>query len=179
MGRIPAAGDLSVSLQRPFHSARVGDTGEIHYAWHPLVGQRVPILYTEHRRGERVAICEMPDGSRAVVPVWMLDRVACATLSSDLHGARSLPFAIFGLSLTAWGFMVVLPRTDATGRRRTMTTRTTDAGNPRKQLPLYLPAAGAPPLEGVTRDAVVQLLAHLLTSACTQDASREGRDETR
>ena len=46
-----------------------------------LVGQRVPILYTEHRRGELVAVCEMPDGSRAVVPVWMLDRVACATLS--------------------------------------------------------------------------------------------------
>ena len=62
--------------QRAFHSARVGDTGEIHYAWHPVVGQRVPILYTEHRRGELVAICEMPDGSRAVVPVWMLDRVA-------------------------------------------------------------------------------------------------------
>lgn len=60
-----------------------------------------------------------------------------------------------------------------------MTTRTTDASNPRYQLRLHLPAAGAPPLEGVTRAAVVQLLALLLTSACTPDASREGRDETR
>ena len=67
--------------RQPVHSARVGDTGEIHYAWHPLVGERVPIVYTEHRRGELVAICEMPHGSRAIVPVWMLDWVACATLS--------------------------------------------------------------------------------------------------
>jgi hypothetical protein len=37
----------------------------------------------------------------------------------------SLPFAIFGLSLTAWGYMVVPWRTYATGRRTTMTTRTT------------------------------------------------------
>jgi hypothetical protein len=75
--------------------------------------------------------------------------------------------------------MVVLPRTYATGMRRTMTTRTTDVGNPRYQLRLYLPAAEAPPLEGVTREAVVQLLALLLTSSCTPDASREGCDETR
>lgn len=60
-----------------------------------------------------------------------------------------------------------------------MTTRTTDTRHPRKQLLLYLPAAGAPPLEGVTRDAVVHLLARLLTSACTQDVGGEGRDETR
>jgi hypothetical protein len=73
--------NLSPSNNAPFHSARVGDTGEIHCAWHPLFGQRVPIVYAEHRRNERVAICELPDGSRAVVPVWMLDRVSCATLS--------------------------------------------------------------------------------------------------
>jgi hypothetical protein len=67
--------------------------------------------------GSSVAICEMPDGSRAVVPVWMLDRVACATLSVGPHGARSLPSAICDLYLTRWGFMVVLPRTYASGRR--------------------------------------------------------------
>jgi hypothetical protein len=60
-----------------------------------------------------------------------------------------------------------------------MTTRTAEVRNPRRQLPLYLPAAGAPPLEGVTRDTVVRLLAHLLISACTQDVGGEGRDETR
>ena len=38
--------------------------------------------------------------------------------------------------------------------------------------------AAAPVLLGVTRDTVVQLLAHLLTSACMRD-TREGDDETR
>lgn len=60
-----------------------------------------------------------------------------------------------------------------------MTTKTTDARSPRQQLPLCLPAPGAPPLAGPTRDAVVRLLAHLLTSACRQDVGGEGRDETR
>jgi hypothetical protein len=54
----------------------------------------------------------------------------------------------------------------------------TDARHPIRQLPLYLPGAAAPVLMGVTRDTVVQLLAHLLTSAYTRDAS-EGDDETR
>jgi hypothetical protein len=75
--------------------------------------------------------------------------------------------------------MVVLNRTDATGRRMTMTTRTTETRTPRNQLPLYLPAAGAPPLEGATRGAVIQLIAQLLTSACRQDVGGEVRDETR
>jgi hypothetical protein len=75
--------------------------------------------------------------------------------------------------------MVVLPRTYATSRRMIMTTRPTDARSPRKQLPLYLPDAEAPPLEGSTRDAVVRLLARLLTSACKHDVTGEERDETR
>ena len=60
-----------------------------------------------------------------------------------------------------------------------MIRRTTEGRVPPRQLPLYLPAAAAPPLEGVTRDAVVQLLAQLLTSACTPGTSREGSDDTR
>lgn len=60
-----------------------------------------------------------------------------------------------------------------------MTDRPTHARIPIRQLPLYLPAAAAPPLDGVTRDAVVRLLAQLLTSACMRDAGPEERDETR
>ena len=60
-----------------------------------------------------------------------------------------------------------------------MTTRTTGARHPIRQLPLYLLPASSPSLEGVMRDAVVQLLAHPLASACTRDASREGPDENR
>ena len=46
-----------------------------------------------------------------------------------------------------------------------------------RQLPLHLPAASAPPLEGLMRDTIVQLLAHLLTSASTRDARGEDGDE--
>ncbi len=60
-----------------------------------------------------------------------------------------------------------------------MITRTTGAPSPRKQLPLYLPVAAAPALEGTTRDAVVRLLAHLVISAGRQDVGGEARDETR
>jgi hypothetical protein len=75
--------------------------------------------------------------------------------------------------------MVVLPRTYATGRRMTITTRARDGRIAIRQLPLYLPAAAAPPLDPVTRNAVIQLLAHLLTSACTPNADAEDPDETR
>ena len=60
-----------------------------------------------------------------------------------------------------------------------MTRRTTHARLPIRQLPLHLSAGATPPLEKDLRDAAVQLLAQLLTSACRPDADREGRDETR
>lgn len=60
-----------------------------------------------------------------------------------------------------------------------MTVKTTQARVPIRQLPLSLSAAAMPPLEGMTRTAVVGLLAQLLTSVCTRAAGPEGRDETR
>ena len=60
-----------------------------------------------------------------------------------------------------------------------MTKTKTDARIPTRQLRLYLPVAAVPRLEDATRDAVVRLLAQLLTSACTQRAFPGGRDETR
>ena len=95
-----------------------------------------------------------------------------------LHGARSRPSTIFDHCLTSWGFMVVLPRADATGRRMTMTTKPPHSRRPIRQLPLPLPAAMPPP-EGMTRTALVGLLAQLLTSACRPPAGPEARDETR
>lgn len=76
----------------------------MHYRWHPLVGQSLPVLYREQRRGEQVAICEFPDGSRAVVPAWMLERAACATLMSgapqvSLEALRDLRRLLDALSL--------------------------------------------------------------------------------
>ena len=60
-----------------------------------------------------------------------------------------------------------------------MPRRTPHAPGAIRQLPLHLSTAAAPPLEGITRDAVVQLLARLLTSACAPAADREAPDETR
>jgi hypothetical protein len=53
----------------------------VHYPWHPAVGRHVTVAYREHRAGEPVAVCEMADGTRAVLPAWMLDRTACAHLT--------------------------------------------------------------------------------------------------
>jgi hypothetical protein len=50
---------------------------------------------------------------------------------------------------------------------------------PRVQLPLYLPVAGAPQVEGATRQPVVRLLAYLLISAGVRPAALDGRDEGR
>jgi hypothetical protein len=74
--------------------------------------------------------------------------------------------------------MIVLPRAYAAHRRPIMTDKT-DAHIPLHQLRLYLPASAAPPLEGVTRTAVVRLLAQLLISAHSPSASSEGSDERR
>jgi hypothetical protein len=74
--------------------------------------------------------------------------------------------------------MIVLPRAYAATRRPIMTDKT-DARIPLHQLRLHLPALAAPPLEGVTRSAVVRLLAQLLISAHASRASSEGSDERR
>ena len=60
-----------------------------------------------------------------------------------------------------------------------MTRTTPRARFPIRRLLLDLFAAPTSPLEGVTRAAVVQLLARLLTSACRPEADCEERDETR
>jgi hypothetical protein len=50
------------------------------YAWHPAHETVVAVQYREMRRGERVAICRMPDDSCAVVPEWMLNAAICAPM---------------------------------------------------------------------------------------------------
>src|SRR5690242_20609758 len=92
------------------------------YRGHSLVGQSLPVLYRERRRGEQVAICELPDGSRAVVPAWMLDRAACATLTfgapqCSLEALRDLRRLLDSLEFehaptpaaAAWGASMTAP----------------------------------------------------------------------
>jgi hypothetical protein len=79
------------------------------------------------------AVAFMPDGSRAVVPVWMLDRVVRATLNVGPPRCSVAVLCDLRSLLDALGFMVVLLRAYATDKRTTMTTTTTDARNPRQQ----------------------------------------------
>lgn len=61
-----------------------------------------------------------------------------------------------------------------------MTETKTDTRIPTRQLRLYWPVAAWPRLEDATRDAVVRLLARLLTSAVdARFADPEGHDEAR
>ena len=71
----------------PVHSAHVAFRARVHYPWHPSFGRDLDVLYRESRRGEAVHVCLMPDGTGEVVPVWMFDSVACASM------ARGMPRA--------------------------------------------------------------------------------------
>ena len=126
-----------------------------------------------------MAICVAPDGSRLVIPVWMLDRVACVTL-------------VIGpprCSLTAYRELRSL--LDVIGSHGRTPAHRCD-GQEEDHAPIHQPAATldpaiAPPADGgaldpldePTRAALVRLLASLSTSACASAAGREERDETR
>ena len=62
------------------YSAHVGETAEVRYRWHPAYEQKIIVVYRETRSSGSVAICQMPDGSCATLPVWMLDAAICACM---------------------------------------------------------------------------------------------------
>jgi hypothetical protein len=51
----------------------------MHYRWHALHGVS---LQCRRRHGPNYVECELPDGSSALVPAWMVDALACARFSS-------------------------------------------------------------------------------------------------
>ena len=80
-GRTCSRSDSSGPRQVPVYCAPVGArTAQVHYRWHAAFGTKVLVAYREYRRGETVAICELADGTRAILPLWMLDAEACATM---------------------------------------------------------------------------------------------------
>lgn len=150
----------------------------MHYPWHPLVGRQIPLLYREQRRGESVALCELPDGSRAVVPAWMLDPAACRSLTTG--APRSALAALRDLRRLHDALGLEQPAAVAAPSRR--------EGDHDEQKsvsgadPLQLPGESPVPLEGVTCKEIVQLLAQLLAHVVADGAvpsDPEGRDETR
>jgi hypothetical protein len=51
----------------------------IHYRWHALYGVS---LQCRRRHGPDCLECELPDGTSALVPTWMVDGVTCSRFSS-------------------------------------------------------------------------------------------------
>lgn len=52
------------------------------YPWHPLHGQKLPVIRRRGRRGTEVLDVEVRPGVSRELPAWMTDEAACAAMSS-------------------------------------------------------------------------------------------------
>lgn len=71
---------LSGRGSSPVHSAHVGEEREVHYLWHPYIGQKVWVRRVEERATGRFLKVEGPSGIVVSMPGWMVDPVACAEM---------------------------------------------------------------------------------------------------
>src|SRR5690348_7333628 len=53
---------------------------KVEYRWHPHFGLTIAIRRPAARKGEQL-VCELPDGTLSMIPRWMTDAAACASLS--------------------------------------------------------------------------------------------------
>ena len=53
----------------------------IAYRWHPLHGQRLPVVRQKGRKGTKVIDVRIGQGVSRELPAWMADEVACAAMS--------------------------------------------------------------------------------------------------
>ena len=67
------------SRWKPPHPARYPDFVTVHYRWHPLVGQKRPVVRA-YGMGERLHYEVQLDGYRLAVPAWMTDAEHCSPL---------------------------------------------------------------------------------------------------
>ena len=56
----------------------------IAYRWHPLHGQRLPVVRRRGRRGAEVIDVQIKSGVSREVPAWMTDEATCAAMSQGL-----------------------------------------------------------------------------------------------
>ncbi len=90
--------------ESPFILPRVGERAIVHYRWHPQFGTEVRIAYREHLRGEDVAVFHMRDGTRTVLPAWMLDAGVCAVMTLGPERAAISSLVELRATLAALGF---------------------------------------------------------------------------
>ncbi|MGI9485937.1 MAG: hypothetical protein ACR2RF_08665, partial [Geminicoccaceae bacterium] len=67
--------------QRPVHSAHVGQELEVYYRWHPYFGNRVLVRQIQERADGCYVRVEGTGGIVVLMAAWMLDPVACATMT--------------------------------------------------------------------------------------------------
>src|SRR5882724_10913132 len=53
---------------------------KVEYRWHPHFGLSIPVRRPAAMNGEQL-VCELPDGTLSMIPRWMTDAAACASLS--------------------------------------------------------------------------------------------------
>ena len=62
------------------HSTYRLGTVVIAYRWHPLHGQRLPVIRKRGRKGSEVIDVEIRKGLSRALPAWMADEVACTAM---------------------------------------------------------------------------------------------------
>jgi hypothetical protein len=63
---LPSAANLQ-------HDTHVFETVTVHYPWHPLFGQNLRVLSHARISAENEIVCQKADGTRVVLPLWMLN----------------------------------------------------------------------------------------------------------
>ena len=85
LSRIPSAEpclSLPARAGTKRHSTYRFGSAVIVYPWHPLHGQKLPIIRRRGRRGTEVLDVEVRPGVSRELPAWMTDETACAAMSS-------------------------------------------------------------------------------------------------
>lgn len=55
------------------HDTQIFETVTVHYCWHPLSGQKLRVTAHAKITNSNEVICQRSDGTRVVLPLWMLD----------------------------------------------------------------------------------------------------------
>ena len=62
------------------HTAHIPGSGAIHYRHHPLFGEEVEVLRRCRRDAVDCVMIVVADGTRCLIPKWMLDSASCSTV---------------------------------------------------------------------------------------------------
>jgi hypothetical protein len=55
------------------YTTQIFETVTVHYRWHALFGQTLRVTSHAKVTAANEIVCQQPDGTRVVLPLWMLD----------------------------------------------------------------------------------------------------------